>query len=116
MKTLTQNDLDMFNGTENWYKHTLSGYTYTDGVKYLADKAGAYWLIDKILLTTRYTKKLQECGTWILYVNEDKTAVLECGDGNGNSLYKEKLEFTDFPLSKVEIWFVTDVLLLPSEY
>lgn len=113
---LMQIDLEQFTGTENWYKHALSGYVYTDGVKYLAEKAEAYWLIDKILIITRYKKKLQEWRSWILTVNQDKTAMLECGDGNDNSLYKEKLDYTDFPLNKVEIWFTNGTLFLPSEY
>ena len=44
---LTQADLDQFYGTENYY-HYLAGLKLTDGVKYLADEAGAYWLLDII--------------------------------------------------------------------
>jgi len=109
-------NLSQFIGTEHHYKHPLSAYVYTDGVQYLAEKGAAYWLIDKILITTRYKKKLQEWGTWVLHVNPDKTALLECGDGNGNSLHKEKLDYTTFPLEKAELWFQNGVLFLPSEY
>ena len=114
--TLTQNELEQFIGTEHWYKHVLSGYLYTDGVKYLADKAGAYWLIDKILITTRYAEKLQEFGFWKLFVGNNKIAMLICEDGNGHKLYEEKIDYTDFPLEKVEIWFQNSTLFLPSEY
>ena len=114
--TITQSDLSRFTGTEHYYKHPLSGYVYTDGVQYLAEKAGAYWLLDKILITTRYKKKLQEWGAWILTVNEDKTALLICDDGNGNILHKEKLDYTDFPLDRIECWFENGVLILPSEH
>ena len=113
---LTQNDLSNFTGTEHYFKHPLSGYVYTDGVQYLAEKAGAYWLLDKILITTRYKKKLQEFGVWKLKVNANKTATLICEDGNYNKLYEEKLDYTDFPLSEVELWMENNVLILPSEH
>jgi len=113
---LNQRSLDQFTGTENYYKHMLSGYTYTDGIKYLAEKGKSYWLIDKILILTRYTKKLQEFGVWELVVSEDKTAVLTCEDGNGHKLYTETIDYTDFKLDKVEVWFESGVLILPSEH
>jgi len=113
---LTQNELEQFTGTESYYKHPLSGYVYTDGIQYLAEKAGAYWLLDKILIITRYKPKLQEFGVWKLSVKEDKTAALVCKDGNGNSLYNEILGFTDFPMREVIVWFQNGTLFLPSEY
>ncbi len=76
---LTINELRQFSGTEHWYKH-LSGYLYTDGVQYVAQEGGAYWLVDKILLTTRAKNNLQEFGVWKLEVNQDKSATLVCED------------------------------------
>ncbi|MCK9598089.1 MAG: hypothetical protein M0R06_03545 [Sphaerochaeta sp.] len=40
--------LAQFYGSEQWYKASFGGVVYTDGVKYLADHAGAYWLIDAV--------------------------------------------------------------------
>lgn len=114
--TLTQNDLSQFTGTERHFRHALSGYVYTDGVQYLAEKGKAYWLIDKILITTRHKQKLQEWGAWKLTVNKDNTALLVCEDGNGYVLHKEKLDYTDFPLETAELWFMNNTLILPSEY
>jgi hypothetical protein len=38
-----------FMGTEQWYRHPIVKNTlYTDGIKYVAQKAGAYWLIDEM--------------------------------------------------------------------
>jgi hypothetical protein len=121
-KTLTQSDLEQFTGTEHYYKHALSGAVYTDGVQYMAEKAGAYWLLDKILITTKHFEdkkikaKMVEFGVWTLHKNPDNSALLECGDGNGNSLYKEEIEWTDFPMSKITLWSINGVLILPSEY
>ncbi|GAH14183.1 unnamed protein product, partial [marine sediment metagenome] len=47
-------ELGMFIGTEKWYKHPMSKLTYTDGIRYLAKEAGAYWLID---IVSSYTNK-----------------------------------------------------------
>ena len=99
---LTQNELRQFTGTEQWYRH-LSGYLYTDGVLYVAQEGGAFWLVDKILFTTRAKDNLQEFGAWKLEVNEDKSAVLVCEDGNYHELYREKIEWTDFPLNNIEL-------------
>ena len=72
--------------------------------------------ISKILFTTRAKNNLQEFGTWKLEVNEDKSAILVCEDGNDHELYREKIEWIDFPLNKIELWFVNGVLILPSEH
>ena len=48
-KTLTKADLRQFIGTEHWYRHwAVRNIVFTDGAKYVADTAGAYWLLDEI--------------------------------------------------------------------
>lgn len=116
---LREQDLNQFTGTEHWYKHPMSGYVYTDGVQYLASEGSAYWLIDKILICMKCLRKLQnqEFVAWVLKVNkEDDTAVLTADDGNRHVLYTEKIDYTDFPLDQVELWFEHGVLILPSEH
>ena len=50
-KQLDPHTLAQFTGTERWYRHGLvRNVTYTDGVRYVADTAGAYWLIDIVAL------------------------------------------------------------------
>lgn len=121
-EVLTKADLEQFTGTENYYRHILSGAIYTDGVAFMAEKAGAYWLLDKILITTKYFKdikikaKMIKFGSWTLHKNVDNSALLECQDGNKNSLYKEKIDYTDFPMEKLTLWSINGVLILPSEY
>ena len=82
----------------------------------MAQEGGAFWLVDKILLTTRAENNLQEFGVWKLEVNEDKSAVLVCEDGNYHELYREKIDWTDFPLKRTDLWFENGVLILPSEH
>ncbi len=112
---LTESGLGQFTGTTQWFRH-LSGYLYTDGVQYVAEQGGAYWLLDKILFITRAKAKLWEFGVWRLSVREDRSAVLVCEDGNYNKLFEEKIDWTDFPLNKIELWFENGVLILPSEH
>ncbi len=40
-KKLDAADLAQFTGTEQWYRHWLGKALYTDGVKFVADQAGA---------------------------------------------------------------------------
>ncbi len=44
------------NGCDAHYRHALSGMSFSEGVKYIADEAGAYWLIDLILITSKFEK------------------------------------------------------------
>jgi hypothetical protein len=59
-KTLTKADLIQFTGSEHWYHHAMvRDVLYTDGVKYVAETAGAYWLIDEIAFASASTSSLQ---------------------------------------------------------
>jgi len=109
-------ELHQFTGTENWYQHWL-GFTYTDGVKYLAQQAGAYWLIDAIGSYQKASIKEITIQFWRLTVNEDKSAVLQMReDSDRPSRVSQKIAYTDFPLKEIELYFSNNVLLLPSEY
>ena len=110
-------DLKQFTGTEQYYKNpAFPNYVYTDGVKYLAEKAGAYWLIDYIFIYQSELDLFDEpFQVWILKVTDSKGEVI-VEDGNKNRLKKYNLEFTDFPLPEIELWFTDRTLLLTSEY
>lgn len=119
-RKITQADLMQFTGTENWYQHGLvKKVSYTDGVKYLAEMAGAYWLIDEIALCQIYENavKAEEFQAWTLLIDEEtSSAQLKCTDGNERVLFSKHITFTDFPLQKVQLYFTNNVLLLTSEY
>jgi hypothetical protein len=71
---LTQSDLNQFTGSENWYRHSISGNVlYTDGAQYLAEKGGAYWLLDTIAICQQHEKRVsvEEFQVWKLTVGED---------------------------------------------
>ena len=118
-KRLTKADLDRFTGTEYWYRHPLApGVLYTDGARYVAVHGGAYWLRDEIALTQRFLPAVaaETFQLWKLTVKDDRTALLVCEDGNGRQLYAQAIDYTDFPLPEIKLYFINGVILLPSEY
>ncbi len=117
--TLNKADLRQFSGSEHWYRHGLvRSVLFTDGAKYVADTAGAYWLLDEIALAQRLKRIAgQEFQFWKLKVNlADNTAKLICEDGNGNRVFAKRIGFTDFPLEEIAFYFTNKTILLPSEY
>jgi len=116
-KTLTQNDLRQFTGTEQWYRHGLErSVLYTEGAKHVADAGGAYWLLDEIAFAQHDRKIAADpFQVWKLVVS-GHCATLTCEDGNGNTVSRKKIEFTDFPLPEITLWFTDNTILLPSEY
>ena len=118
-KHLSLAALRQFTGSEHWYRHALvPTVVFTDGAKYVADQAGAYWLLDTIALAQRFEKRIaaEPFQVWTLTVRPDRTATLTCGDGNDNTVYRQELEFTDFPPEGIQLYFTDNTILLPSEY
>ena len=116
---LTEADLSQFTGSEHWYRHGLNrNVTYTDGAKYVADEGGAYWLLDIIALAQLHEKRVSTVRfqVWKLAVRPDQTATLTCENGSYRVVYTQELEFTDFPLDEITLWFTNNVIFLPSEY
>ena len=124
MKTTLTNDefqlsLRSFTGTESWFRVGINPRVlYTEGVKYVADSFGAYWLLD-LIATEQWDKKLskEEFQVWKLKVNvKESEGVLTCEDGNNSTVYTKELSYTDFPFPEVTLWYTNNVILLPSEY
>ena len=116
---LNTTDLAQFTGTDQWYRHGLNGKVhFTDGAKHVADRAGAYWLLDEIALVQLFDERVgaERFQVWKLNVRSDMTADLTCEDGNDNVVYTKKIPFTDFPLEGITFWFTDNTILLPSEY
>lgn len=129
---LTEQDLRMFSGSENWYKH-LTGMLYTEGVKYMAEAGGAYWLIDEIGFAQKNPKirnnpRLREFQLWKLEVRTQQggnCAVLACReDSNVPPAFTKNIPFTDFPLKGIQLYVEAGsidgeteamIMMLPSE-
>ena len=118
------NHLAQFTGSETFTRHPLiPRVLMTEGVVFLADKAGAHWLTDAIgsyLYHDRIRGELFQ--VWKLTVD----CLAHCGeltmtDGNSSApLISQTLDYTDFPLAEINLWLVAEgehwVLMLPTEY
>ena len=117
---LSETDLrQFFGGTENYYRHAINrNVLFTDGAKYVADEGGAYWLLDEIALAQGHRKQFrgQPFQVWKLEVRPDGSATLRVEDGNYNLLFVKDIEFTDFPVAEIVLWFSNNVIYLPVEH
>ena len=111
--------LSMFTGTEGYHKFSiLSKLVLTDGVKYLCDKTGAYWLMDLIASYQQKCMKdemLRDMQFWTLKVI-DGTGVVTCDRDTDDTAFTQKIPYTDFPLEEIKLYCQNGVVLLPSEY
>lgn len=122
MATATKTlDLSGYYGSETVYRHML-GVRYTEGVKAMAEQAGAYWLIDAIASyqispKVRRNEKLQEIQFWSLTVTKEGKATLECVEDAGRpAVIRQRISSTDFPVEGIKLYLAGGVLMLPSEY
>lgn len=114
-----QDQLTYFTSTEKYWKVTPQ-LVVTDGVKFLADACGAYWLLGVVESHLPYVK-----GSWA-FVSFNTTPSGEgrftVADDNpaGTVFARQTIEWTDFPLREIHLYLVRDpyfwVLMLPSEY
>jgi hypothetical protein len=117
-----KSSLDGFYGTEGYLRWSplFRNFLLTDGAKFLADEAEAYWLMDAIAShLPNFRAKADGFAVAILTVKGSK-AVLDIQDGNYNSIVKQNIEYTDFPEGEIKL-FVEDsgdawVILLPGEH
>jgi hypothetical protein len=118
MSTLNPADLAQFTGTERYYRLNRL-CLLTDGTKYLAESAGAFWLMDAA------ASYLIELGTddWfvqVVLVVTSSEAVLTLEDGNGHVRARQVVPYSDFPIPQQTVYACWDgehwVIMLPSEY
>lgn len=130
-KTLTHADLSRFTGDLERYRTLHRHVIYTPGVKFLAEQAGAFWLIDaitsyfcsrKMKTAKQRDSRIDSLQFWRLDVNdEDRTATLTArADSDVEPFVTQHIPYTDFPLVYVDIWAGFDgtywTLYLPSEH
>ena len=115
---MLKEDLKQFYGTEYYYEITPN-VLITDGVKYFADKAEAYWLITDIALNSTMHEKLKP-DEFIAVKTENheiKGITVRYEDGNYNLLLEEYYPNSELPDDgKYTIWMEGNVILLPSEH
>jgi hypothetical protein len=111
--------LAMFTGSDDFYRHANTDFSYTDGVRFLAEQAGAYWLLDSISSWQKRARKdrmLRDFQIWELRVDlVKKTGFLVCLRDSDDEAFRERIPFTDFPLDSIRLYLENNVLMLPGE-
>lgn len=117
--TITQNDLKQFTGTDGYTRINFFGkrVLLTNGANYLAEN-GAFWLINIIMSVFPRWKEEEFVSVKLTVKNEEGLVVID--DGNGNIIYSQKIEFTDFKFN-LKLFIVNykgtePVIMLDSEY
>ena len=106
-----------FTGTTQWFRHPLFGKLYTEGVQHMAETFSAYWFIELVFchqLKAKVNAHLFQ--TWSLRRIVRNQFLAVATDGNDNIISKQIIPFSDFPADELTLYFVDNVLLLPSEY
>ena len=110
-------ELAQFTGDLDRYRHWTGQLIYTPGIHRLAERAGAFWLIDLIASWQLDPKVRREpFQVWTLDVKPDQTAIAVATDGSATILASQTIEFTDFPLPTISVWLEDGTLLLPGEH
>ncbi len=118
--------LHSFTGTEQYHRFSplFNAVVLTDGAKYLADEAGAYWLMDMIASHLGAVPSQENFVIALLTkegVNEPGALFTLQDDIPPNNIWAEQdIEYTDFPLDEIKLYVVDSevgwVVMLPSEY
>jgi hypothetical protein len=103
-----------------YYSYNLFGLKsyLTIGVYDFIEKNECFWLINAIMSYQIYPEmKNENFQVWRLKRKEGGGNIftLTCDDGNGNDLQEQEI-FSDFQGNQAVIWYIDNVLLLPSEY
>ena len=131
---LSQVELGGFTGSLQWTRHWMNPrIIYSEGMAFVADRAGAHWLLDAITSHLTHNPDLiarrqadpdfDRLHFWFLTRHEDGSARLECrSDSDQPAVVTQDIEYTDFPLASFTVYAGTDgpdtptKLFLPSEY
>ena len=113
-----------FYGTEHYYRAN-PGLLVTDGVKFLADNAGCYWLLDMVWSYLPVLRKSRDTFFVVVLTKEGVEtpgAVFSIQDDvpPSKTYATQAIEFTDFPLDEIKMYLIRAgedaVLMLPKEY
>lgn len=114
--------LRQFNGSEVLFKN-IFGLKYTEGVQYLAERAGAYWLIDAVASHLASSRKLQAEPFLIVFLRvKNRQGRLtfhrdfdKSDPAKYPSLKTQRINYTDFPMDEIKLYVENRTICLPSE-
>lgn len=113
-----QDGLAQHYGTEGYHRLTLMPLRCTDGVKFLAQGAECFWLIEAIASHQPKAMRdpmLRDFQFWVLKRNEGDSFSLICYRDTDDEAFRQEFEFTTFPLDEFKLYLENGVLMLPSE-
>ena len=111
------------NGCDTYYKHWMSRIVFSEGVKFVADKLGAYWLIDVVMSHQLNRKAIAAANgfqVWRLKLNKTGSGCVvtmdDGGQGDGAKvLIRQRIPFTDFPRGVDLVLYVENGCLMLKE-
>ncbi len=113
------NALCQFTGTERYYR-MLPKFIVTDGLKYLMEQAGCYWLAQLYGLHLVEVDTDENPFTVLKFRRLGAGARVCIEDGNGKLLARQVFDYTDLPFDEYNLYACWDgekwVAMLPSEY
>lgn len=118
-------------GSERFYREPLmAGLVFTDGIKFLADTCGAYWLLQVVAShqPTIRKKGYADFQVWRVAPYRSKGVILECwndkpenpasDDGPASiQVIGQTIGYSDFPreLLPFEFWVENNTIMLKEE-
>lgn len=121
-----KNALAEYSGSEHFYRVSAfaRNFVVTEGVKFLADEAQCYWLLDIVVSYLPEIQKADETFAVVLlerHAEGNGAVVRIVDDVPATVVYAEQdIEFTDFPLPEIKLYIGSDgehwTLMLPGEY
>lgn len=119
-------------GTEHYYTSPTfgaRGLRYTDGIRAMAELAGAYWLLDTIhaaaidnpqfkasLWTVRMESENDKGRLLIAFDFRDDGTPIDSRGNVGQADFSQEFDYTDFPAGAFNFYIHGGVILLQSEY
>ena len=118
-----QENLEQHYCSEKFYRvNPYISTVITEGVKYLCDKGSCYWLIDHILFNGGYELS-KSYGFLIIYITVNKRGTCnivikeDSGEDMPVLLNKKVKDICKLiPSGEYKLYFIDNVILLPSEY
>ena len=109
-------ELEQFIGTTRYYTSTFGGLLLTEGIQYLRERLNCYWLVD-VVESYQPMPRNETFQVWSIDVRQDRSAVVEMKQDTGlEPLVSQEIGYTDFKLSRYELFCIDGIVLLKSEY
>jgi len=109
-------------GSDGRTRHPFNRrFIFTDGVKAVADQAGAYWLLDIVAtevapICLHLWEGEQEHMTFLhVHVAHDGAVLWLDQDTGGPRLWERRIEYTDFPEGNWVFYLCMDGLIDPTQ-